>query len=326
MSYNSGKLSWGLIGAGDIVKKRVAPALNQIENCEFVSVARAKSNLAEGFAKEFGVKKWFENWQELIKDDAIDAVYIATPVYLHARQTIAAAEVGKHILCEKPMALSVHECDEMISAAKANDVKLGISYYRRFYPIVAKIKEIIDNGEIGKVILSFIKAFESFNPVPDAPRSWLLEKEKSGGGPMFDFGCHRIELLQYLLGKIAGVESVVDNILFKRNVEDTASVIFKFENSSQGILSVTHAVYDPSDNFEIYGTKGSIHINNLNKGDITIINSLGEKSEIIERGSNSHIPLIQDFTQAILRNQEPSVTGETGREVNRILEKIYNNI
>src|SRR3954465_13159631 len=150
------RLRWGLIGAGDIAKRRIAPGLRDLPNCELVSVSRSRSELAESFAKEFGVRKWFADWRDLIADDEIDAVYIATPVFLHAEQAIAAANAGKHVLCEKPMALNVTECDKMIGACLANDVKFGIAYYRRFYPAIERAKQIICSGEMGKVSVAQI--------------------------------------------------------------------------------------------------------------------------------------------------------------------------
>src|SRR5215468_2493764 len=143
------KLRWGLIGCGDIAAKRVAPALRDLPNCELVSVARNRSDLAQPFAERFGARKWFADWHALAQDEEIDAVYIATPVHLHASQTIAAAEAGKHVLCEKPMALNVEECEGMIAACRKHHVKLGVAYYRHFYPVVARIKDIIRSGEIG---------------------------------------------------------------------------------------------------------------------------------------------------------------------------------
>jgi predicted dehydrogenase len=110
---------WGITGAGDIVRKRVAAAIRESENSELVSLSRANSNLAEAAAAEVGARKWFADWREQIVDENIDAVYIATPIFLHAEQTIASAEAGKHVLCEKPMALNVAECDQMIAACEA---------------------------------------------------------------------------------------------------------------------------------------------------------------------------------------------------------------
>src|SRR5258705_5743878 len=142
------KVRWGLIGCGDIAQKRVAPALRDSASSEFVAVSRAKSDLSESFANQFGAKRWFADWRDLLRDNASDAVYVATPVHLHAAQTVAAAEAGKHVLCEKPMALNVAECDQMIAACRANNVKLGVAYYRHFYPVIARIRDVTEAGEI----------------------------------------------------------------------------------------------------------------------------------------------------------------------------------
>src|SRR5262245_54245537 len=142
------KVRWGLVGCGDISSKRVAPALRDLAECELVAVNRARAELAQQFAEEFGAKRWHSDWRELIADDEVDAVYIATPVYLHAEQTIAAAEAGKSVLCEKPMAMNPGECDQMIAVCESKDVGLGVAYYRRFYPEIRRGKENIASGEM----------------------------------------------------------------------------------------------------------------------------------------------------------------------------------
>src|SRR5918911_3426122 len=101
------RLRWGLVGCGDIARRRVAPALRELPNCELVAVSRARAELAPACAREFGAARWHGDWRELLADEEVDAVYVATPVHLHAAQAVAAAEAGKHVLCEKPMALSV---------------------------------------------------------------------------------------------------------------------------------------------------------------------------------------------------------------------------
>jgi len=257
-------LRWGLIGSGDIVQKRVAPALRDLPTCDLVAVSRARYELVESFAKEFGARKWYRTWQELLSDDEIDAVYIATPVYLHREQAIASANAGKHVLCEKPLAMNVKECDEIIAACRTNSVKLCVAYYRYFYPVIERVKSIIADGEIGDVVLAQINAFEWFNPQAGNPRYWLIKKEKSGGGPMFDFGCHRIEVLANLFGNFRQVKSIVSNVAFEREVEDTALALFQFENRVCATLTVTHAATEAQDTLDIFGTKGSIHIKTLN--------------------------------------------------------------
>src|SRR2546421_859620 len=235
------KLAWGLIGCGDIARKRVAPALRDSADCAFVAVSRERGALVESFDREFGATKWYKAWQDLLLDQEIDAVYIATPVNLHVAQAIAAAEAGKHVLCEKPMAMNVRECDQMIEACRINKVKLGVAYYRHFYPIVERLKAIIKSGEVGTLVLAQINAFEQFNPAADDPRAWLLKRDLASGGPMFDFGCHRIEVLANLFGPIVEVKAITANVMFDRQVEDTAAALFRFERGPCALLSVSHA-------------------------------------------------------------------------------------
>ncbi|MBN1561051.1 Gfo/Idh/MocA family oxidoreductase [candidate division KSB1 bacterium] len=317
------KLNWGLIGCGDIARRRVAPALRDLQQCEFVSVNRKDHSKAEAFAAEFGARKWVKEWQEVVSDPDIDAVYIATPVHLHAGQTIAAAEAGKHILCEKPMALNVRECDAMIAAATANGVKLGIAYYRHFYPVIIRSKNIITRGDIGKIVSVQMNAASHFNALPGEPRYWLLVKEQSGGGPMMDFGCHRIEVMLNLFGPIVKVRSVVNQLSFAREVEDTATALFEFANGAHGLLFVSHAAFEAQDTLAVYGTRGSLHVRNLNSGDLRIVDENGERLEEHALKTNPHELLIDDFTRAVSLGQNPGVTGHDGRAVNVILDKIY---
>jgi len=253
----------------------------------------------------------------------IEAVYIATPVHLHASQTIAAAEAGKHVLCEKPMAMDQAECDRMIAACHSHGVKLGVAYYRHFYPVIERCREIIQSGEIGVPVLAQIKAFELFNPSPDHPRAWLLNPKESGGGPMFDFGCHRIEVLINLFGPVAEVRALITNAVLKRQVEDTAMALFQLAGGTCGVLAVTHAAHEPQDTLEVFGSLGSIHIPGLNEGRIHLSTASGERAESHPPAANLHAPLIKDFVNAVLTNREPVVNGEIGRVVAIIEDQIY---
>ncbi|HEY0765019.1 MAG TPA: Gfo/Idh/MocA family oxidoreductase [Pyrinomonadaceae bacterium] len=317
------KVRWGLIGCGDISRKRVAPALRDSEQSELITVSRARAELAESFAREFGARRWSADWHDFLMDYEIDAIYVATPVHLHAEQTIAAAERGKHVLCEKPMALNVAECDRMIAACRDNNVKLGVAYYRHFYPAVRRVKELIDSGELGVPVVAQINAFEWFDPSPSDPRAWLINKRLSGGGPMFDFGCHRIEVLLDIFGDVRDIKSSLSNTFFDRGVEDTATAILQFERGTCGVLTVTHAAREPQDTFSLFCSQGSIHIPVLNEGTIRISTAEGERIETHPNAKNIHQPLIEDFTTAILENRDPVVTGEIGRAVALVEEKIY---
>jgi predicted dehydrogenase len=301
----------------------VAPALRDLENCDFISVNRAQTGLAEQFARKFGARKWEADWQNLVVDPEIQAVYIATPVNLHAEQTIAAAKEGKHVLCEKPLAMNTAECDDMIRIERESQVKCGVAYYRHFYPVINRIMDIIAGGEIGRVVMIQINAFERFNPQPGEPRFWFMKQAQAGGGPMMDFGCHRIEVMLHILGPIRRVRGILGNALYKREVEDTAIALFEFENNAQGVLSVTHAAQEPQDTLEIFGSEGSIRVPVLNQGHMIVTTAGGERTEAHPPHLNIHQPLIDDFTRAVLQDRDPAVGFQIGRDVAAIEDMIY---
>jgi predicted dehydrogenase len=316
-------LKWGIIGSGDIVRRRVAPALRELPGSDIVAISRAQARLLKPFAKEFGIPRWYSNWRELLRDDEVEAVYVATPVYLHAQQTIEAAEAGKHVLCEKPMGMDVAECDRMIEACRANGVRLGIAYYRRFYPVVDAIKSIIACGELGVPVLVQINAFERFDPPPNDPRYWFVEKEKAGGGPMFDFGCHRIELIINLLGAVSETKGMLTNVMLERSVEDTAIALLRMQQGALGTVTVTHVAADSTDTLDVYFTDGSIRIPSLNEGQMTVHSGSDERTEHHPGPPNSHLPLIADFERAVADHREPTVSASIGRAVNVVEAEIY---
>ena len=291
--------------------------------CTLAGVARARADLVDSFAREIGAARGYPRWHDLVADPGIDAVYIATPVHLHAEQTIAAARAGKHVLCEKPMAMDVAECDAMIAACRSAGVALGIAYYRRFYPAVARVRALVESGEIGAPVLAQMSAFEPFDPQPGEPRSWLLQRAEAGGGPMADFGCHRIDVLLHLLGPIRRVASIVSTIALRREVEDTAAALLQFEAGATGVVLVSHAAADRRDTFDLFGTRGSIRIASLNRGDITVCAAGRERSESHPPAANVHQPLVDDFVDAVRTGRAPSVDGFDGRAVAAAQDAIY---
>lgn len=318
-----GPVGWGLIGCGDIARKRVAPAMRDHVDSELVAVSRARSDLAEAFAREFGARRWYPDWRDLLTDEAVEAVYIATPVHLHAEQVIAAAEAGRHVLCEKPMALDRRQCDRMLDACRANGVALGVAYYRHFYPVLERVRALLLDGAIGQPILARIEAFERFNPPPGGDRAWLLDPSQAGGGPMMDFGCHRIEVLLHLLGPIREASCHHAHVLFQRAVEDTSVATFRFESGALATLAVSHATSEPRDSVQVDGSEGSISIPVLNRGELVLRTARGERIESHPPHPNLHLPSIVDFVVALREGRPPAVDGEMGREVTRIEDLLY---
>jgi len=317
------EVRWGLIGCGDISRKRVAPALREAPGSRLEAISRGQVDLLDEFAADFEVPKRFADWNALVRDSDLDAVYVATPVSLHEPQTIAAAEAGKHVLCEKPMALDPAACQRMIDACRANGVKLSIAYYRRFYPILARMRELVEAGAIGKLALIQANAFEFFDRQPGEARRWIIEREQSGGGPMMDFGSHRAELFHHFFGPVLQAHGVMDRVLFDRDVEDTSVALFKLVGGARGVLTVTHAAAEARDTLSLYGSEGSLHTPVLNDGELHIRTQEGETVESHPPHSNVHQPLVEDFIEAIVNNREPAVSGEDGLAAQRIMADIY---
>jgi predicted dehydrogenase len=315
---------WGLIGYGDIAEKRVARALRECPGSSLVAVAGRRAEPAAAFAARHGAARSFGDWRELLGDGEIDAVYIATPVRLHAEQAVAAAEAGKHVLCEKPMALDVGGCQRMVDAARRKGVRLGVAYYRHLYPVVRRLRELLASGEIGRAVLGHAQAFEPFDPGPDGPRSWLLRKADSGGGPLMDFGCHRIEVLLDLLGPVERVRGFPAKVRFpEREVEDTCVAYLGFPSGAAAVVSVSHAAQEARDSLEIIGTEGSAHVAVLNQGGLRIVTPAHTREERHPPHPNLHQPLIEDFVDAVLGGRDPAVTGAIGLEVNRVIAAAY---
>jgi predicted dehydrogenase len=203
-------------------------------------------------------------------------------------------------------------------------VTLGVAYYRRFYPVVARAKQMIDSGEIGTPVFAQMTAFEPFDPRPGDPRSWLIDRSQSGGGPMADFGGHRIEVLAHLLGPVRRVTSIVSTILLKREVEDTAAALLQFERGATGMVAVTHAAAERQDTLDLFGSRGSIRIASLNSGNMIVrIDSAVERAESHPPASNTHLPLVEDFIESVRAGRAPAVDGEVGRSVAAVQDAIY---
>ena len=145
-------IRWGIIGCGDVARRRVAQAILDDPHSTLQAACRRDADQLSAFAAQFGIDKSFTNTDALLRSGEIDAVYIATPVYLHKPQAIAAAMAGIHVLVEKPMAMSAAECHDIIDACDENRVKLGVAYYRRFYPVIDHIRSLIRSGAIGSVL------------------------------------------------------------------------------------------------------------------------------------------------------------------------------
>jgi predicted dehydrogenase len=188
---------------------------------------------------------------------------------------------------------------------------------------VIRVKALIAAGAIGKPVFAQMVASEPFDPQPGEPRHWLVQRSQSGGGPMADFGCHRLEVLLHLLGPVAAVRSIAVNAALDREVEDTAAALLQFEHGAGAMVTVTHAAAERQDTLEILGTRGSIRIASLNAGNIVVRIGTEDRVESHLPAANVHVPLVEEFVDAVRSHHDPAVDGAIGRAIAVIQDAIY---
>ena len=196
------RIRWGIIGVGNVTEVKSGPGFQKAENCELVAVMRRNGELARDYALRHNVARWYDDGAALIQDPEVDAVYIATPPHVHKEYTLMAAAAGKPVYCEKPMALTLAECEEMIAACAGANVALWVAYYRRRLDKFVKIKQRLEAGAIGDVQLVQVQFHAAASEIDAANLPWRLRPEIGGGGHFVDMGSHMLDLVDYFLGPI----------------------------------------------------------------------------------------------------------------------------
>ena len=306
------KTRWLVLGIGDITTKRVLPAILAEPRSELAGIVTRDPRKAEPYR----CPAWI-SLEAALEESRCDAVYVATPVYLHAAQTIASLESGKHVLCEKPMALNYAEAKRMSSAALACGRTLGIAYYRRMYPKVRRAMELLAAGVIGTPVLAEINCHSWFQD-EDGRRSWLLDPARSGGGPLYDIASHRIDLLNFLFGKPRRVSGHLSNAIHRRaRVEDSATLLLEYE-TVRGIVDVRWHSRVDRDEFRIVGTNGAMTLSPLTG---PLLQYPGGE-ETLPAHANLHYPCVENFVDALEGNALLAATGASSMVTDWVTEQI----
>nr|WP_299337764.1 Gfo/Idh/MocA family oxidoreductase [Allomuricauda sp.] len=246
------KIKWGIIGLGRIAKL-FAEDLRLVEDAELVAVASSSMERSKLFAKEFGNPRAYSSYKELFNDANVDVVYIATLHHTHCQFSIEAMNHKKHVLCEKPIAISQEEAKQMVEASIRNKVFFMEAFWSRFNPSIVKIKELVSQGKIGK--LRYINAEFTFYKLDDDPQSRSLNVDLAGGS-LLDMGVYPIFLSYLLLGKPK--EILARSQFHKTGAEIQTSILFQYENA-QSILYSGFA-NNTDMKAKICGEKGEIFI------------------------------------------------------------------
>ncbi|MCL7393919.1 MAG: Gfo/Idh/MocA family oxidoreductase [Thaumarchaeota archaeon] len=293
----------------------------RISMAEVVSVVDANLEAAKNLASLLGGISYYESLTNAIKKEDFDAVFITTPTFTHHPLTVEAAEAGKHIFCEKPMALTLKEADEMISVARRNNVKLQIGFMRRFDPEFRKAKSLIDEGVIGKPVL-----VKSVGRGPGLPPRWALDP-RTGLGMVAEVNSHDFDTLRWFMNDEFKMIYADAAALLRPDVaeefpdfHDIVAVIARFQKGGFGIIDggcpVNYA-YDAR--VEVLGTEGLIAIGEIQGTSLLICH---KDQKIVtepfhswrDRFKEAYIAEAESFIKSIIEDREPEVTGEDGRK------------
>ena len=335
------KVKWGVIGCGGIADRRTLPGMMLSEKAELVAVMDANGEAAENCKEKYGAKYAFTKYEDVLALPEIEAVYIASPVFFHKEQAIAAARAKKHILLEKPVALTVSEAEEIKKACEENGVKISIGFLMRFHGYHQKIKEIIAEGKIGEIV-SMRGQFTCW--YPEIVGAWRQKKATSGGGALVDMGIHVIDLIHYITGlKATEVAAFNQTQTFNYEVDDSSNVIMKMDNGSVAYVDSNFNIPDAASvaKLEIYGTKGSIvaqgTLAQAEVGNVDILISddsleydasqaRGELKPLSLEGTplgNMYTKEIDGLCDAVTEGTEPPVSIESAIFDQKVVEAAY---
>lgn len=312
-------LGWAVVGVGDITRKRVFAALRDEPRSRLCAAITTRPERSRDICREYGVERVCTSLEQVLEDPQVTAVYIATPVYLHCPQTIAALRAGKHVLCEKPTALNPDEAALMIAAAREAHRVLGVAFYRPFYPKIQRARELIAAGAIGKPTLVWVAVHNWFDEKTLQGREWFLDPHKSGGGPLMDVGCHRIDVLNYLFGRPRVLSAALSNQVHSYAVEDAATVILEYPGPVKVILDCNWNSRVIRDEFRIIGTEGELDLTPLNGPELR----WGDRQELLPPHPNLHYPMIANFVAAVLDGGELVSSAERALVTDRALAAAY---
>ena len=325
------KLRFGLLGCCRISSKHVNALINNKEEAELVAVYDIVEDLAVDKKNQYESKvqgsnvKVYKDYNEFINDENIDVVTIATISGYHAKQAIDCLNHGKHVLIEKPMALTLEDADKIIKLGREKNKKVCVSHQNRFIPAIQKLKRAIDEGRFGKLIHGTARTLWSRDDNYYKQAPWRGTKALDGG-TLMNQCIHNIDLLQWMLGgEIERLYSETDTFIRDIETEDFGAILMRFKNGAVGIVEGSVCVYPKNleESLSIFGEKGTVVIKNGNIDTWVFEDERDYDKTIDEEESLGHIPLYKDFIDAINLNREPLVNGEEGKKAIEIILKAY---
>lgn len=249
------KVNFGVIGAGGIALRKTIPGLMQTQNCRLVAVMNPRN--ADAIAAKLGGIRAYDTEAALLADPDVQAVYIASPVNCHVRQIQLAAEAGKHVLCEKPLTMTLAEGRVAVAACKRHRVFLQEGYMMKFHGAHQRIKELIDSGKLGRLVYLRAQLSCWYPPIPGA---WRQNPKTGGGGALIDMATHLYDLLDFFAGPVKRIAALTGNLVQRYPSEDASTTLLEFKSGAHATVDCFYCIPDEASRtrLEIYGSQGAV--------------------------------------------------------------------
>jgi predicted dehydrogenase len=311
---------WGIIGCGDVTEVKSGPAFQKADGSSLVAVMRRDADRAADYARRHNVPRWYSDADALIADNEVDAIYVATPPSTHKEFVLKAAAAGKPVLVEKPMALSVAECEAMTAACVKAQVPLRVAYYRRKLPRFEKMRALIDGGIIGEPRAVAVRHFMKQGTRP--AQAWKIDPALNGGGLFVDMQAHTLDWLHSVFGPVREIGGVAVNAARTYAAEDTVSCSLLFANGVVASGLFAYAIARDEESVTVYGSMGEVSMGFFRPSEVRL--RLGDVEQQFELPDPPHVhqPLIQAYVNELRGGPALDSSGETALETTRVIDEI----
>lgn len=319
-------IGWAIVSTGRHPDAKLAPGVKTARDTRLVAIYSRDRERAEAFAQRHGALAAYDSYEDLLRDPRVDVVCIASPNHLHAPQTIQAAQAGKHILVEKPMALTVEEALEMVRVCRARGVGLGVGFRMRHHPGVGEACRIIQDGTLGTIALAQAQWASGvrgrvYPPPRKGLQEWWDHPEMVGAGSMMGTGVHCVDLLRYLLGQeVVEVAALTDGQTEERPLEQLGTILLRFSDGAIGMVCCSRRLPDSRNDAVIYGSLGRLtlarFLSTILQGQLEVVSdTVNTTTSYPTDEVGMYTRQVEAFNEAIQKGEEPSASGVDGLRV-----------
>ncbi len=313
---------WGILGCGDVTEVKSGPGFQKAQGSQLVAVMRRTSHLAADYAKRHGVPRWYDRAEALVNDPEVDAIYVATTPGAHLETALLVAAAGKPCYMEKPMARNTPECDAMIASFARANQKLFVAYYRRAMPRFLKVRDLVNDGAIGRLSgVSYRHSAPRVQPDPTKV-GWRTTVENSGGGLLLDIGSHVLDFLDFCLGPLADVQGRAARNATVGDVENAVALTFRTGGDVLGTGMWNFASHVGEDVLEFTGTTGRVTVNFFANDPVRLETARGVETFDLPNPPHVAQPLIQTVVDDLLGRGTCPSTAASALRTQRVMDQV----